>query len=247
MVLFLVLLVVIGTTTSLVPGLAPARNRIIFLAALDKQNTATYSGPSQISAGVRNWIQPLRAIETTETESDMNADIEYTKGMPDKSDFSLFYRKIVSDGTEMTLQQFVDYSSVAQLRQDGLIVQEDVDDLWQSAVGDAQGLNEEEGYEMLCMVLDLPDPENIKYLDQEFNEMVGEKTTLNFMEFLSMRDVQDMMEGDTLTMEDVKQIWIDGAGALDKDIGREIFGDLNYALDDLYSLRYREILLRVKK
>eukprot|EP00596_Hydrurales_sp_CCMP1899_P006148 CAMPEP_0119055146 /NCGR_PEP_ID=MMETSP1177-20130426/75538_1 /TAXON_ID=2985 /ORGANISM="Ochromonas sp, Strain CCMP1899" /LENGTH=207 /DNA_ID=CAMNT_0007035611 /DNA_START=117 /DNA_END=737 /DNA_ORIENTATION=+ len=207
MVLFLALLVVIGTTTSFVPGLAPALNRITFLSALDKQNTATYNGPGQISAGVRNWIQPLHAIETSETESDMNADIEYTISMPDKSDFSLFYRNIVSEGTEMTLQQFVDYSSVAQLRQDGLIVQEDVNDLWQSAVGDAQGLNEEKGYEMLCMVLDLPDPGNIKYLNQEFTDIVGEKTTLNFLEFLSMTDVQDMMEGDTLTMEDVKQIW----------------------------------------
>ena len=47
---------------------------------------------------------------------------------------------------------------------DGLIITEDVDDLWQSAVGDATGLNEDESYEMLCMVLDLPDPDDIKYL-----------------------------------------------------------------------------------
>ena len=47
---------------------------------------------------------------------------------------------------------------------DGLIIADDVNDLWQSAVGDATGLNEEESYEMLCMVLDLPDPDDIKFL-----------------------------------------------------------------------------------
>jgi hypothetical protein len=237
MVLFLALLVVIGTTTSFVPGFVPATNRISFLAELKRQNTATYNEPSQISTGVRNWMQPLRAIETTETEIDMDADIEYTKGMPDKSDYSLFYRKTVSFGAEMTLKQFVGYSSVEQLLLDGLIVQEDVDDLWQSAVGDAQGLNEEEGYEMLCMVLDLPDPEDIKYLDEEFNKLVGKKTTLNFMKFLSMADVQDMMEDDALTMEDVTQIWIEVAGGLNKDIDRKLFGKLNNALDDFIDMK----------
>ena len=58
------------------------------------------------------------------------------------------------------------YSSVELLLLDGLILPEDVNDLWISAVGDAVGLNEEECYEMLCMVLDLPDPDDIKYLGE---------------------------------------------------------------------------------
>lgn len=41
----------------------------------------------------------------SETEVDMLADIEYTKGMPDKAEFSAYYKKTVSFGMEMSQKQ----------------------------------------------------------------------------------------------------------------------------------------------
>ena len=96
----------------------------------------------------------------------MDDDDEFDKGMPDKPAFRDFFRATVAPGKDMTLAQFMLYDKVDILLADQLILNEDVSDMWISAVGDAEGLNEDEGYEMLCMVMDLPDPEDMKYLDE---------------------------------------------------------------------------------
>ena len=201
----------------------------------DGQSRARYLQRNQIPALASNIFGNnliLRSSESSETEIDMTADIEYTKGMPDKAAFGLYYRKNVPFGSELTLPLFSGYSSVEQLLLDGLILPEDVSDLWLSAVGDATGLNEEESYEMLCMVLDLPDPDDIKYLDEEFETLAAGKPTLSFMKFLSMTDVQDMMTSEVLDMEEITEIWRSVAGDLNKTVDRKLFGKLNVALDD---------------
>jgi hypothetical protein len=160
--LFLVLLTLIGFTQAFLQSFKPtAVHRLQSFAEKKEQNRVNNVEKNQISffgSSSKNSMS-LRAIETSDTEIDMLADIEYTKGMPDKPTFGKFYRDNVSFGMEMTLEKFVNYSSVKDLLADGLIMTEDVTDLWQSAVGDATGLNEGESYELLCMVLDLPDPE----------------------------------------------------------------------------------------
>lgn len=233
--LFLALLASIGFTSAFVRGFVSRDLKSYASLELNELNRARDIGrtlmPSVSSHIVRNAMF-LRSSESSETEIDMLADIEYTKGMPDKADFGQYYRKNVPFGSELTLKLFSAYSSVEQLLLDGLILPEDVSDLWLSAVGDATGLNEEESYEMLCMVLDLPDPDDIKYLDEEFEKLAAGKPALSFMKFLSMSDVQDMMTSEVLDMEEITEIWRSVAGDLNKTVDRKLFGKLNVALDD---------------
>lgn len=233
--LFLALLASIGFTAAFVRGFISRDVKVHSSLESNGLNRGRDIGrnlmPSVSSLFVRNAMF-LRSSEFSETEIDMLADVEYTKGMPDKPDFGKYYRQKVSFGAEMTLKDFSAYSSVEQLLADGLILQEDVNDLWLSAVGDATGLNEEESYEMLCMVLDLPDPDDIKYLDEEFEKLAAGKPVLSFMKFLSMSDVQDMMTSEVLDMEEITEIWRSVAGDLNKTVDRKLFGKLNVALDD---------------
>ena len=233
--LFLALLASIGFTAAFVRGFVSRDVKVPSSLELNDLNRGRTIGrtlmPSVSSLLVRNAMF-LRNSEISETEIDMLADIEYTKGMPDKTAFGLYYKKKVSFGAEMSLKTFSAYSSVEQLLLDGLILPEDVSDLWLSAVGDATGLNEEESYEMLCMVLDLPDPDDIKYLDEEFEKLAAGKPVLSFMKFLSMSDVQDMMTSEVLDMEEITEIWRSVAGDLNKTVDRKLFGKLNVALDD---------------
>ena len=121
---------------------------------------------------------------------DYEGDMVTDKGMPDKMAFHDFFVQTVQPGAEITLEQFITYDKVDVLLADQVILSEDVEDMWISAVGDAVGLNEEECYEMLCMVIDLPDPDDMKYLDEEFQKLCGNKNTVTFTKFLTMEDVQ---------------------------------------------------------
>lgn len=156
----------------------------------------------------------------------------FTKGLPDKSKFSNFYKKTVRPGAEMTMDQFITYENVASLLADRLIFLEDVEELWISAIGDAQGLNNDEAYEMLCMIEDLPDPEDIAFLDKSFQSLTGGKGNLSFYKFISWSDIQDIMNNDALTMEEITDIWRDIAGDLNTAIDRKLFGAINNAIDD---------------
>lgn len=164
---------------------------------------------------------------------DDNDLIEYTKGMPDRAKFAEFYSSAVAPGSELKLPDLIKYNIIAELLSKKIVYMEDIEDLWISAIGDAQGLNEQEGYEMLCMISDLPEPEDAAFLDGEFKKLLGSKgDSLPFFKFLNWEDVQDMMNEEALTMEEISEIWRDVAGDLNTSINRETFGLLNNALDE---------------
>ena len=104
--------------------------------------------------------------------------------------------------------------------------------LWVSAVGDAEGINFEEAYEMLSMVEDLPDPDDNKFLDEEFDKLVGSKGAVTFNKFLAWSDVQEMLEEQVLSVEEVTDIWNRISGGLNEKADRRTFRILNNALDD---------------
>lgn len=153
--------------------------------------------------------------------------------MPDRQLFTNFYEKRISSRELMKKVQFIEYQEVQNLLQENLIFEDDIDSLWISAVGDSAGLNEDEAYEMLCMVSDLPDPEDIEYLDKEFKNLIGSKETLSFSKFLMWQELQDMLNDDAVTMEDVSKLWRNVAGDLDKTISIQLFRKLNNQIDDL--------------
>jgi hypothetical protein len=152
-------------------------------------------------------------------------------GLPDKEAFVTFYKKTVKAGKEMRLDQFMRYTEVAALLDEELVKPDDLDDLWVSAVGDATGLNESEAYEMLCMVLDIPEPQDEDFLDKEFQMLTGDKETLSFMKFLAWEDMQAILEEEALSMEEVTNLWREVAGGLDTPIDRKLFSKLNAAID----------------
>ena len=154
--------------------------------------------------------------------------------MPSKDEFTAYYEKTVKAGEEMRLDQVMAYGSVAKLLDDGTVFREDLNNLWISAVGDASGLNVDEGYELICMINDLPDPEDAEFYDKEFDKLTGdtEDAKLPFYKFVNWTDVQDMMNEGVLSMEEITQIWRDNAGDLNASIDRKTFGKINIAMDE---------------
>ena len=111
---------------------------------------------------------------------------------------------------------------------------EDIESLWVSSVGDAEGLNAEEGFELLSMVEDLPDPEDAKFLDEEFNILAdaSKNKKITFGKFLAWNDVQDMLNEKVLSNQEVIDIWNGIVGGPDELCDRRLFGIINNALDD---------------
>eukprot|EP01041_Mallomonas_annulata_P009889 gene9889-20578_t len=181
---------------------------------------------------VRDRIQSLSAFTTGGIEVDDLSAIDVTKGMPDKSRFRNFYNSIVKSGKEMLLDEFMLYEDVSNLLTDGVIYLDDINDLWISAVGDASGLDIDEAYEMLCMVMDLPDPEDITYLDDEFKKLAGSKTELTFDMMMEWEDVKDMIKEEALTTEEISSIWTSIVGDKKSSMNRVQFGIFNNSLDD---------------
>ena len=189
-------------------------------------------------------IQPAPApplppsVPTPPTTALLEPETDYTKGMPDRSAFVKYYDSKVAAGSEMSFEQILAYPPVVSLLEQKVVYKEDIEGLWASAVGDAQGLNAQEGYDMLCMISDLPEPESAEdaaYLDTEFKKLVGAKggNTLPFFKFLNWDEIQAMMNDGVLTMEEVSQQWRDVAGGdLNAPIDRATFGLLNFKIDD---------------
>jgi hypothetical protein len=160
------------------------------------------------------------------------------KGMPSRDSFGAYFRKTVKDGEDIGLDQVMGFESVSKLLTEGTVVAEDLNDLWISAVGDAVGLNEQEGYELVCMINDLPDPEDEEFYDAEYAKLTGggkdgdAGSKLPFFKFMNWGDVQDMMNDGVLNMEEVSDIWRANAGDLNASIDRATFGKINAALDE---------------
>ena len=183
-----------------------------------------------------NWW--LRcAPKTVDTESplqssqDENGDDSDDPPPADQEKFFAFFRSTVKKGKEMRLDQFLRYDEVATLLDEEFITAEDVNELWISAVGDASGLDEEEAYEMLTMVKDIPEPLDEDFLSTEFARLTGDKDTLSFVKFINWSDVQDMLNEEALSMEQITELWRQVAGDLNASIDRKQFSRINFLLD----------------
>jgi hypothetical protein len=151
--------------------------------------------------------------------------------MPNKEQFSNFFKEVVKSGL-MNQQQFMNYQEIKSLLFENLIFEDDIDELWVSAIGDSPGLDEEEAYEMLCMVTDLPDPEDVEYLEKEFNTLTNGKSNLSFSKFLLWQDIQDMLADEVLTMESITSLWREVAGDLNTPISLRLLRKLDRLIDE---------------
>lgn len=67
-------------------------------------------------------------------------------------------------------------------------------------------------------------------LDKEFEKLCAGKPNVTFMKFLSMTNVQEMLNNEAMTMEDVTNLWRDVAGDLNSGVDRKLFGQLSKAV-----------------
>ena len=151
------------------------------------------------------------------------------EGMPNKARFQEFFKRTVT--SLMSKDNFLQYDQVKKLIAENLVFQEDVDELWLSSVGDSTGLDVDEAYEMLCMLNDVPDPSDIQFLDTEFKSLTKNKSDLGFSKFLMWQDIQDILNDDALSMEEVTDLWRNVAGDLNTPINLYNFRKLNHLLD----------------
>ena len=184
--------------------------------------------------------------------NDIDSDDSDT--LKDKEAFFSFFNQKTGGNAEITKIQFLDHPEVKGLLDKGLIYLDDLEDMWNSSTADAVGLDQQEAYEMLCMVRDLPDPEDEQFLDNEFEKLTASpssksrrskrntqqqdkekdagKVGLSYLSFLNWSDVQDIINEEILTLEEVTDIWRQIVGDLDVKVDRTAFGRLNRALDD---------------
>jgi hypothetical protein len=158
----------------------------------------------------------------------------------DRNDFIQYYRQIISDNNqEMTKEQFINYKIINQLLIDKLIYIDDVNDLWISVVGDSIGVNEDEGYELVCMIKDLPDPEVLEFYNQEYLKICKEKKNYNndgisFFDVLNWSEMKTLINDDMITMEEISNIWkLINNDNLNSKINKLQFNQLNRFIDDL--------------
>ena len=149
------------------------------------------------------------------------------------ANFKKYYQSSVDDGKDMDFATFRSYGPIENLLEEALVQEDDLLSLWASAVGDAAGLDEDEAYEMLCMVEDLPDPEDNAFLDEEFNKLRGNKETISYAKFIGWSDVQEMLEEEVLTIDQLNDVWTETTGGMSDVADRVKFTKLNNALDDL--------------
>lgn len=185
----------------------------------------------------------LKSITTAQKVGSVDNSVDYNADgsqgnqimqseLPDKDRFAKFFNSMVKSGDEITKDSFAQYDIIQSLLDKALIDDEDVDDLWLASVGDATGLTLDESYELLCMLTDIPDPEEQSLLDNEFRKLTQGAGLLSFYTFLSWSDMQQILKDEALSMEDVTSIWRKVVGDLNKRADRVVFGKLNRAIDD---------------
>ena len=211
---------------------------VLSLLALPESSSYVHVGPGML--GVAHWGRfqhsQLRAAEI-DVEVEVRVENEVgsapAKGMPSKADFEAFFSQaIASPATEMGLDDFVKYAPVEDLLSSGLILEEDVNGLWISNVGDAAGLTASEGYEMLCMTMDLPDPDDLNFLEEAFASLSSiDSGKVTFMKFLGWSDIQDMINEEVITVEKVTYFWREVAGDLNAAVDRKGFNKINSLVD----------------
>jgi hypothetical protein len=169
-----------------------------------------------------------------------NANGNILRSVPDGQTFKAYYDTVVPSGEEIPMNLFVQTEHIQNLLENGLVYYDDIEALWISSAGDAKGLNLAEAYELLCMINDLPDPEDLDFYSSEFARLAGEELTIDFFVVRSWEEVHDIVENNVLSMEEIKELWIEFVGSFDTKIDIDTFNRFNKALDIAISIREKE-------
>ncbi len=101
--------------------------------------------------------------------------------LPQREPFTAYYRQLHStNDTRMSRAELMQYPVLEAAMSDGVIVSEEIDQLWEYSSGDMDSVDEKEGFDLLCMVMDLQDPDMAGYLDQQFDQL-SDQVNFNIM------------------------------------------------------------------
>lgn len=131
-------------------------------------------------------------------------------------------------------ENFLQLPEIVRFVSDGLVMLSDIDELWDSFVGDAAGVTQEESYELLCMVHDLPDPEDMQYYEEQFSVLAKGRSTVALPTLLKWSDVQNLIDDGAITVPELEILFRRAAtnGAASSNISIAQFRIFNRLLDD---------------
>lgn len=107
----------------------------------------------------------------------------------------------------LSRESFMLLPEVVRLANDGLVIIPDIEELWDSFVGDADGVSQDEAYELLCMVHDLPDPEDMQYYEDQFALLATGNTMVAFRSILMWSDVRELIDEGAITESELKVLY----------------------------------------
>lgn len=193
---------------------------------------ARQSMPPPVLSPAKASIAPNMPALSDEVENISKSVDDDEFSLPDFDRFSDYFLSQVSAGEEMTKEQFKRYDEVQQLINNDDIAPEDVDDLWTNMVADAKGLSADEAYDLLCMVTDLPDPEEAALLDQQFAALSKGKEVLDLPTLLQSKDVKEMVDDATLPESVITDIWTKITGSATAMASARQYRLLSRCIDD---------------
>lgn len=153
-----------------------------------------------------------RSVPDKEAEDDEDADIDEIERA-----FRKYYRATVAAGEEMGKDDFMAYEVIQNMLKEYLVMEDDLDDLWQSFVGDSTSVNMSEGYELVLMITDLPDPETERRWTKAFKTLckTNQADSVSLTTLLRWSEMKELLadEENGLTQSELEGLYAEEAGA----------------------------------
>jgi hypothetical protein len=176
---------------------------------------------------------------------DNNGVVELSRKLPSKPLFYKYFASVVSPSGEpkgrgygvMTLEQLCNYTCVKQLLSDGLVNLDDIKYLSVdfTPVKAVASFDRMSAYELLCAIIDLPDPELIEFLNDSYLDMCTEKNPSKGVSYDSFVDWEVLHEAyaeGCISRDRVDEIWLNVMKSKHAAADRRLFGILYGSVED---------------
>lgn len=170
---------------------------------------------------------------------------------PSLAGFKNFFTSKSHKNNLITKKKFFEFPGVVELLDDGRVSSEDAEDLWYSVASDKIGVTEYDAYDILNIIKDMPDQQEIEFLDREFSELVKStqnkktvysrlwsglfnKKTIDFGTFWEWRQTLDASRSDQgVSQSEFVDIYESVADDISRPVTRSQFGKINTAINDM--------------
>lgn len=140
----------------------------------------------------------------------------------------------------ISIAQLKQFPDIVNLLEENSIEEQDIVEMWATLVGAAETVSLQEAKEVVIMLRDIAwDPLDSAQFGEEYKKLVKSTNTkdslLMFSKFVQWKDVQDMLEEEVVSMEELSDLWkrATKVSNLNGKINLPQFLKLNQWLDDL--------------